>query len=69
MGLAAETFNDGLRGYYLSFAVVAWFFSTWAFMIGTLLVLWVLIQSQAHREPWEKTNLKKNKILTPGKPL
>jgi hypothetical protein len=32
MGLAAETFNDGLRAYYLSFAVVAWFFSAWAFM-------------------------------------
>ena len=31
MGLAAETFNDGLRAYYLSFAAVAWFFSAWAF--------------------------------------
>lgn len=50
MGLAAETFNDGLRGYYLSFAVVAWFFSTWAFMIGTLLVLWVLYRREFHSE-------------------
>jgi uncharacterized membrane protein len=50
MGLAAETFNDGLRGYYLSFAVVAWFFSTWAFMIATLAVLWILYQREFRSE-------------------
>ncbi|OYU97832.1 MAG: hypothetical protein CFE45_18890, partial [Burkholderiales bacterium PBB5] len=27
MGLAAETFNDGLRAYYMAFAAVSWFFS------------------------------------------
>ena len=26
-GLAAETFNDGLRAYYFSFATMGWFFS------------------------------------------
>ena len=36
MGLAAETFNDGLRGYYLSFAAAAWFFSPWALIGATL---------------------------------
>ncbi|MBI5260017.1 MAG: DUF599 domain-containing protein [Burkholderiales bacterium] len=50
MGLAAETFNDGLRGYYLSFAVVAWFFSAWAFIVGTLAVLWVLYRREFHSE-------------------
>ena len=39
MGMAAETFNDGLRAYYLSFAVVGWFFSAWAFIAGTVTVL------------------------------
>ena len=39
MGLAAETFNDGLRAYYMSFAAVAWFFSAWAFMAATAAVL------------------------------
>lgn len=50
MGMAAETFNDGLRAYYLSFAVVAWFFSAWAFMIGTLMVIWVLYRREFHSE-------------------
>jgi uncharacterized membrane protein len=50
MGLAAETFNDGLRAYYLSFAAVAWFFSAWAFMAGTATVLWVLYRREFHSE-------------------
>lgn len=50
MGLAAETFNHGLRGYYMAFAVLAWFFSSWAFMIATLIVLWVLYRREFHSE-------------------
>jgi uncharacterized membrane protein len=50
MGLAAETFNDGLRAYYLSFAVVCWFFSAWAFAAGTLLVVWVLYRREFHSD-------------------
>lgn len=50
MGLAAETFNDGLRAYYLSFAVVGWFFSAWAFMVATLLVIWVLYRREFHSD-------------------
>jgi uncharacterized membrane protein len=50
MGLAAETFNDGLRAYYLSFAAVAWFFSPWAFMAGTAMVLAVLYRREFHSE-------------------
>jgi uncharacterized membrane protein len=50
MGLAAETFNDGLRAYYLSFAAVAWFFSAWAFMAATLTVLVVLYRREFHSE-------------------
>ena len=50
MGLAAETFNDGLRAYYLSFAAVGWFFSPWAFMAATMLVLWVLYRREFHSE-------------------
>ena len=50
MGLAAETFNDGLRAYYLSFAAVAWFFSPWAFMAATGMVLWVLYRREFHSE-------------------
>ncbi len=50
MGLAAETFNDGLRAYYLSFAAVAWFISPWAFMAATALVIGVLYQREFHSE-------------------
>lgn len=53
MGMAAETFNDGLRAYYLSFAVVAWFFSAWAFMAGTLAVILVLYRREFHSDVLE----------------
>ena len=50
MGLAAETFNDGLRAYYLSFAATAWFFSPWALAAATLGVLWILYRREFHSE-------------------
>jgi uncharacterized membrane protein len=34
VGLAAETFNDGLRAYYMSFSAVLWFFSRWHLRSG-----------------------------------
>ena len=46
MGLAAETFNNGVRAVYLSFAAMLWFFSPWALMAGTVIVLWVLYQRE-----------------------
>ncbi|TAG28050.1 MAG: DUF599 domain-containing protein [Burkholderiales bacterium] len=42
LGMAAETFNDGLRGYYFAFAVIAWFFSPLAFACATAFVLIIL---------------------------
>lgn len=50
MGLAAETFNDGLRAYYMSFAAMAWFFSPWALMAGTASVVWILYRREFHSE-------------------
>jgi uncharacterized membrane protein len=50
MGLAAETFNDGLRAYYMAFAVTAWFFSPWAFIAGTAGVVWVLYRREFHSD-------------------
>lgn len=50
MGLAAETFNDGLRAYYMAFAVVAWFFSVWVFMAATAGVVWVLYRREFHSD-------------------
>ena len=42
VGLAAETFNDGLRAYYFSFAAIGWFFSPIVFMVATLCVVYIL---------------------------
>jgi uncharacterized membrane protein len=50
MGMAAETFNDGLRAYYMSFAVVSWFVSPWALLAATAGVLWVLYQREFRSE-------------------
>ena len=50
MGLAAETFNDGLRAYYMSFAGAAWFFSPWAFMAASAGVVYILYRREFHSE-------------------
>jgi uncharacterized membrane protein len=46
MALAAESFNDGLRAYYLAFAAVAWFLSPVAMMAATGLVILVLYRRE-----------------------
>ena len=46
MGMAAESFADGLRAYYMSFAVIGWFISPMAFALATLAVLWVLYRRE-----------------------
>ena len=46
VGLAAETFNDGLRAYYFSFAAIGWFFSPLVFMVATLCVVYILYQRE-----------------------
>lgn len=49
-GLAAETFNDGLRAYYFSFAAVLWFFSPLVFSLATAGVIYILYQREFHSE-------------------
>ncbi len=46
VGMAAETFNDGLRAYYLAFAALAWFFSPLVFMLATAGVITILYQRE-----------------------
>ena len=46
VSLAAETFNDGLRAYYFSFAAMAWFISPLACMLATAGVAYVLYQRE-----------------------
>jgi uncharacterized membrane protein len=50
VGMAAETFNDGLRGYYFAFAAIGWFFSPAVFMLGTLGVIYILYEREFRSE-------------------
>ena len=50
VGLAAETFNDGLRGYYFAFAAIGWFFSPILFMLATVGVVYILYQREFRSE-------------------
>ena len=50
VGLAAETFNDGLRGYYFAFAAIGWFFSPLVLMAATLGVIYILYQREFRSE-------------------
>jgi uncharacterized membrane protein len=38
-GLAADSFNNGLRAYYFGLAALMWFINPWAFMIAKILFL------------------------------
>ena len=46
VGLAAETFNDGLRAYYMAFAAIGWFLSPLVFMPATLGVVFILYRRE-----------------------
>jgi uncharacterized membrane protein len=50
VSMAAETFNDGLRAYYLSFAAVAWYFSPLIFFLATVGVVYILYQREFHSD-------------------
>jgi uncharacterized membrane protein len=50
VAMAAETFNDGLRGYYFAFAAIAWFFTPLIFMLATAGVIWILYQREFRSE-------------------
>jgi uncharacterized membrane protein len=53
VGLAAETFNNGLRAYYFAFAAVAWFFSALACAFGVAFVIAVLYRREFRSEVLE----------------
>ena len=46
IGMAAETFNDGLRGCYMSFAALMWFSSAFAFALATTGIVFLLYQRE-----------------------
>ena len=56
VSMAAETFNDGLRAYYLSFAAVGWFFSPLIFVVATAGVLYILFQREFRSDVLEILN-------------
>lgn len=50
LSLAAETFNDGLRAYYLAFATLGWFVSPLMFALATVGVICILYRREFHSE-------------------
>lgn len=50
LGMAADTFNDGIRAYYFSFAAIAWFFSPFIFAVASALVVAVLYTREFRSE-------------------
>ena len=46
MDLAGQHFNFGLRGFYFSLAVLAWFIGTVWFVLASVLVVWVLYRRE-----------------------
>lgn len=56
VGLAAETFNDGLRAYYFAFAAIGWFFSPLVYVLATLGVIYILYQREFHSDVLEGLN-------------
>jgi uncharacterized membrane protein len=50
VGAAAETFNDGLRAYYFSFAALAWFVSPLAMVLAALMVVGILYSREFRSE-------------------
>jgi uncharacterized membrane protein len=66
MALAAETFNDGLRAVYLSFAAVLWFLSPLAFVVGTVGVIGVLYRREFHSDVVALLN---EPVVTPSQRL
>ncbi|HEV7915657.1 MAG TPA: DUF599 domain-containing protein [Albitalea sp.] len=56
VGLAAETFNDGLRAYYFAFAAIGWFFSPVVFMLATVGVVYILYQREFRSDVLEGLN-------------
>ncbi len=50
VGAAAETFNDGLRAYYFSFAALAWFVSPLAMVVSTVIVVAILYSREFHSD-------------------
>ena len=50
VGAAADTFNDGLRAYYFSFAALLWLMSPLAMLLGTAVVIAILYRREFHSE-------------------
>ena len=50
VGSAAETFNDGLRAYYFSFALLGWFVSPLAMVLATAVVVAILYSREFRSE-------------------
>lgn len=49
--LAAHTYNYGLRAFYFSLSVLAWFINDWLFIFASTLIVIVLYMREFHSRP------------------
>ncbi len=50
---AGHSYNYGLRAYYFSMSILAWFFHSWLFMGAVSLVVAILYRREFHSKPLE----------------
>ncbi|MGH1485450.1 MAG: DUF599 domain-containing protein [Cellvibrionaceae bacterium] len=55
--MAAHTYNYGLRAYYFSLSVLAWFINVWFFVAASTLVVIVLYLREFHSRPLRELRL------------
>lgn len=55
--LAAHTYNYGLRAFYFSLSVLAWFVNDWLFIFAATLVVCVLYIREFHSRPLKEMTL------------
>lgn len=64
MSLAAHAFNQGLRAYYFSMALLAWFVSPLCFMLVTAGVVWILYRREFHSDVLTVMSFESKRPLT-----
>lgn len=69
VGMAAETFNDGLRAYYFAFAAVGWFISPLVFALATAGVIWILYQREFRSEVLDVLMREREDVATRPAPI
>lgn len=62
--LAAHTYNYGLRAYYFSLSMLAWFVNAWLFIAASTIIVAVLYSREFHSKPLQHLRkIYQNKLI------